>query len=210
MPSSYASQLLLTATQQQRQQAAGMSAQDWQALFARLMPQLLMLLEVTSRHQYRLVQHSSSSSSTQESTATFYLAEPAVPQQQPLSRSGNPAAGCAQHKEHGLGSIRCSAQTAAAGATLCSQLQDSGAPGRQPLGICPVLDMTQLMQTVDSVMTPVLLALLHNQVPLLQASVYCFSPGPTCTSGMPHWRAVVQRMQLTEEQEMQLSACIDE
>lgn len=208
MPSSYVSQLLLTATQQQRQQAAGMSAQDWQVLLARLMPQLLMLLEVTSRHQYRLVQHSSSSS-TQESTASFYLAEPAV-SQQPLSRSGNPAAGCAQHKEQGLGSIRCSAQTAAAGTTLCSPLQDNSAAGCQPLGICPVLDMTQLMQTVDSVMTAVLLALLHNQVPLLQASVYSFSPGPTCTSGMPHWRAVVQRMQLTEAQEMQLSACIDE
>jgi hypothetical protein len=187
-----------------------MSAQDWQGLFARLMPQLLMLLEVTSRNQYQLGQHSSSSS-MHEPTGSFHLAETAVQQQPQPPHKDKPAPGCAQHKQQSLGSIRCSAQTAAAGGSMPSTLQDRGAAGHhQPLGICPVLDMTQLMQTVDSVMTPVLLALLHNHVPLLQASAYSFSAGPTCTSGMPHWRAVVQRMQLTETQEMQLSACMDE
>jgi hypothetical protein len=56
----------------------------------------------------------------------------------------------------------------------------------------------------------VLLGLLHNQLPLLQASVCSYSMGCTYTPGASHWQAVTQRLQLTEEQEMQLTVCMEE
>jgi hypothetical protein len=70
-----------------------------------------------------------------------------------------------------------------------------------------VLDLAQLLNTVNSAMTLQLLALLHNPVPLLQALVCNYSPGQVVAAGMPHWQMVAQRLQLTEEQEVQLSVC---
>jgi hypothetical protein len=55
-----------------------------------------------------------------------------------------------------------------------------------------------------------LLGLMHNQLPVLQASVCSYSMGRTYTPGASHWQAVTQRLQLTREQEMQLTACMEE
>jgi hypothetical protein len=73
-----------------------------------------------------------------------------------------------------------------------------------------VLDLCQLLYTVDTAMTLQLLALLHNPLPLLQALVCNYSPGQAVAAGMPHWQMVAQRLQLTEDQEVQLSVCHSE
>ncbi len=59
-------------------------------------------------------------------------------------------------------------------------------------------------------MTTVLLALLHNHLPLLEASACSISPGKAFGAGMQHWQLVAQRLQLTEQQELHLAVCVEE
>lgn len=267
LPSSYVARLLLSATKQQLKHVASMTAHDWQNNFAALMPQLLMLLEMTTRHQYQLA----CSSSSQQPNNTFHLAEPVqsaatvalharsnsyVPGLLPAAATGgnhHEQAMAGAHPvqltgvaPHGLrcnmpctDSCACAGRPAQAHDVACTPNHAAGAcagiaaaataagdvspfcscgpqplqnlcADMQPLGMCPVLDLAQLLQTVDSAMTLVVLALVHNHLPMVQASVFNYSPGRACTAGMQHWQAVVQRMQLTEDQEVQLSVCMEE
>lgn len=195
IPDSYVSRLLLSASRAQLQQVTRMTEQDWQTYFARLMPQLLLFLEMTSRHSKS---QPASSTDEQPPSPSFYLLDPMLQLQHAQNNQAAdaaPAAAVASTARPCSGACGCGALAAApAQPRSTSALASLGAAAAMfdgsshgstqtvledvcaeglPLGTCPMLDLAQLLQAVDNAMQVGALCCIQLQSWTACATVFC-------------------------------------
>jgi hypothetical protein len=202
-PFSYVARLLHKDVQTQVQRVLRMSAQDWLVYFANMFPKLVFLLELC----HRSYQHSPTlQPAGKDDSDSAYQHIPA----QGLSCTASAVAlnTLGQHRQ-AQSAMPCSTVGSVCAGTQ-PDLLACWFGNHPPLGQSPSADYQQLVDTVDSMATLVMLAYVFNHVPLLQACTCSYSPGPQVRPTAKHWENVTDKLHLTQLQEVHMSLCLEE